>query len=206
MKTGSFKAPRPPAQRSAILLLAGVAAVGGVLAWILEADRPLFGTPTPAFADADNPGLVAQGGALYRQHCALCHGANLEGQPNWHALGANGRFPAPPQDQRGHSWMHSDAELLHRMKASVYDEVPPGYVSDMPAFKGVLTDDAMIAILAFIKSHWPLGMRAYQAYLNPNNQGLPKAAVGADWSLPIDCGSEPDRAAATRVRPALTTR
>ena len=206
MKEGSFEPPRPSHWRTAIALLATLAAAGGVLAWHLAADRHLFAGPTPAFADADDPVLVALGGALYRQHCALCHGANLEGQPNWRALGANGRFPAPPQDHRGHSWMHADAELLHRMKASVYDETPPGYQSDMPAFRGVLTDDEMIAILAFIKSRWPLGVRAYQAYLNPGNQGLPKAAGDADWSLPIDCGGEPDRAGAASARPAATTR
>jgi hypothetical protein len=75
----------------------------------------------------------------------------------------------------------------------------------MPAFKGVLSDREMIAILAFIKSHWPPAVRAYQAYLNPGNQGLPKA-VDADWSLPIDCGSEPDRAGVLPARPAVTTR
>jgi mono/diheme cytochrome c family protein len=204
MKAGSFRERRPSRRWIAALLLATVAAAGGVAAWRLDAQQHLFGAA--AFADADDPRLVAQGAVLYGKNCALCHGANLEGQPNWQAPGANGRFPAPPQDQRGHSWMHADAELLHRIEASVYDEAPPGYQSDMPAFKGVLSDREMIAILAFIKSHWPPGMRAYQAYLNPGNQGLPKATVDADWSLPIDCGREPDRAGALATRPAVTTR
>lgn len=26
---------------------------------------------------------LARGGKLYAQHCAACHGAKLEGQPNW---------------------------------------------------------------------------------------------------------------------------
>jgi mono/diheme cytochrome c family protein len=26
---------------------------------------------------------VAEGGKLYVQHCAICHGTKLKGQPNW---------------------------------------------------------------------------------------------------------------------------
>jgi len=33
--------------------------------------------PTP------DPDRVARGAVLYAQHCAACHGANLEGAPDW---------------------------------------------------------------------------------------------------------------------------
>ncbi len=74
----------------------------------------------------------------------------------------------------------------------------------MPAFAGVLSDQQTLAILSFVKSHWPIGVRAYQAYLNPGNHGMPKAAVDADWGLPIDCGREPNRAGASSKRAAAT--
>lgn len=32
---------------------------------------------------------------------------------------------------------------------------PAGYESDMPAFGGILSDDEIRAVLAFIKSTWP---------------------------------------------------
>jgi mono/diheme cytochrome c family protein len=32
---------------------------------------------------------------------------------------------------------------------------PAGYVSDMPAFGGQLSEDEIIAVLAYIKSRWP---------------------------------------------------
>jgi hypothetical protein len=99
-----------------------------------------------------------------------------------------------------------DAELLHRMAASVHHEAPPGYVSDMPSFKGALTHRAMVEILAVIKSHWPRGIRADQAYLNPGNRGLPMAAVDADWNLAIDCGSEPDHFSGTTRPPFAAPR
>jgi mono/diheme cytochrome c family protein len=182
---------RPAAARVALCLV-----IAGAAIWIFRAEWFLVIAPASDFADADNSELVAQGAALYREHCASCHGANLEGQPNWQTVAANGRFPAPPQDHRGHSWMHSDAELLRTIEVSLRDTAPPGYVTDMPAFEGVLSEQQMMAVLAFIKSHWPLGVRAYQSVLNPDRQGMPKAVADADWSFPIDCGHEPQRARA----------
>jgi len=38
----------------------------------------------------------------------------------------------------------------------------PGYENDMPPFDGVLTDDQIKAVLAYIKSTWPQREREYQ--------------------------------------------
>jgi hypothetical protein len=51
----------------------------------------------------------------------------------------------------------------------------------------------MIAVLAFIKSQWPVGVRAYQSVLNPGRRGMPRNMADADWNFPVDCGHEPDR-------------
>ena len=40
--------------------------------------------------------------------------------------------------------------------------VVPGYESDMPAFEGVLTDEQIAAVLAFIQSRWPSDIRSRQ--------------------------------------------
>ena len=53
-------------------------AVLAVLGWLARQNRP------PDRADASDPQLVARGAVVYQQSCAACHGANLEGQPNWH--------------------------------------------------------------------------------------------------------------------------
>jgi hypothetical protein len=55
---------------------------------------------------------LALGDKLYVQHCASCHGANLEGQPDWRKRLPNGRFPAPPHDATGHTWHHPDEVLF----------------------------------------------------------------------------------------------
>ena len=116
-------------------------------------------------AAALSPGLaqdqVADGRALYGENCAACHGADLEGQPDWKTLLPSGRLPAPPHDASGHTWHHSDAQLLRIIRDGLA-AIAPGYQTDMPAFGDVLTDTEIIAILDFIKSTWPERERAYQ--------------------------------------------
>ena len=98
---------------------------------------------------------VALGEKLYAQHCASCHGANLEGQPDWRKRLANGRFPAPPHDASGHTWHHPDEVLFAITKHGLVPPyAPPGYKSDMPAFGGKLSDQEIRAVLGYIKSRW----------------------------------------------------
>ncbi|HZM35693.1 MAG TPA: cytochrome c [Burkholderiales bacterium] len=98
---------------------------------------------------------LAQGKALYDLHCASCHGLRLEGQPNWRQRLANGRMPAPPHDESGHTWHHPDEVLFGITKhGMVPPYAPPGYPSDMPAFGGALSDAEIRAVLAYIASQW----------------------------------------------------
>jgi mono/diheme cytochrome c family protein len=106
---------------------------------------------------------LAQGLALYGRHCASCHGRNLEGQPNWTTRLASGRLPAPPHDASGHSWHHSDEALIGITKHGLKPYVGADYESDMPAFAGILSDEEIAAIIAYIKGIWPERERAYQA-------------------------------------------
>ena len=55
---------------------------------------------------------IANGQALYAEHCASCHGKNLEGQPDWRTPDENGVLPAPPHDETGHTWHHDNALLF----------------------------------------------------------------------------------------------
>jgi mono/diheme cytochrome c family protein len=106
-------------------------------------------------ADPGDAGRVALGERVYAQHCASCHGARLEGQPNWRSRLPNGRLPAPPHDATGHTWHHADALLFAITKQGIVPPyAPTGYESDMPAFGRTLSDDEIWAVLAFIKSRW----------------------------------------------------
>ena len=103
----------------------------------------------------EDPKQLALGAAVYAQHCAACHGANLEGQPDWKKKLPNGRFRAPPHDDTGHTWHHPDAVLFGITKHGLVPPyAPPGYQSDMPAFAGKLSDAEIRAVLAYIRSRW----------------------------------------------------
>lgn len=126
-------------------------------------------------ADADDSRQVTQGASVYRTYCASCHGLKLEGQPNWRVRRPNGRLPAPPHDKTGHTWHHPDEHLFKLTKHGLRPPLAPnGYESDMPAFAGVLTDEQIWAVLAFIKSSWSTREREFQERLNQMTQKAKK--------------------------------
>jgi mono/diheme cytochrome c family protein len=117
-------------------------------------------------ADPDDAGQVQRGAAVYGKFCAQCHGARLEGQPNWRQRLPSGRMPAPPHDETGHTWHHPDPMLFDLTKQGVLGFAPAGYESDMPAFGETLSDQQILDALAFIKSRWPPSVRDRHKRLN----------------------------------------
>ncbi len=108
-----------------------------------------------ARADPRDAQQVALGAQVYAQHCAACHGARLEGQPDWRKRLPSGRLPAPPHDDSGNTWHHPDEVLFGITKHGLVPPyAPAGYESDMPAYAGRLADEEIWAVLAYIKSHW----------------------------------------------------
>ncbi len=105
-------------------------------------------------ADASDAHLVEVGEILYQQYCASCHGAELEGQPNWKQRDENGFLPAPPHDETGHTWHHPDEQLFEITKIGTEAFVGMGYRSNMIGFEDQLSDSEIWAVLAFIKSEW----------------------------------------------------
>ena len=121
------------------------------------------GNPPPL----DDPRRVASGQMIYGRYCANCHGANLEGQPNWTSRLPSGRLPAPPHDQSGHTWHHPSGVLFEITKYGLKPpHAPVGYESDMPAFLGTLNDNEIWNVLAFIRSRWPDSVRERQMRLD----------------------------------------
>jgi mono/diheme cytochrome c family protein len=116
-------------------------------------------------ADPTNTEQVSFGEQIYRQNCASCHGANLEGQPDWQSRKVDGRLPAPSHDETGHTWHHSDEVLIPISKEGV-SAIVPNYESDMPAYDGALTDEEIWTAIAFIKSRWPQRLQDIQAVIN----------------------------------------
>lgn len=57
--------------------------IGGLLASVA--------TPSAAFFHKEPD--IELGRTTYQETCASCHGANLEGQPNWQSANSNGTYP-----------------------------------------------------------------------------------------------------------------
>ncbi|WP_245910680.1 c-type cytochrome [Pelagimonas varians] len=114
---------------------------------------------------------LAAGAVLYSEHCADCHGANLEGQPNWRVADENGVLPAPPHDETGHTWHHSNTQLFDYTKLGGQEALGrsgvTGFTSGMPGFSGALSDGEIWQVLAFIASTWPARQAKVQAGRNP---------------------------------------
>lgn len=117
-----------------------------------------------SFIDPADQTLVMQGKAIYAVNCAACHGESLQGQPDWRRRLPDGRLPAPPHDKSGHTWHHPDMMLIDMVKNGLVPgrTAPPGYVSDMPAYGDMLSDEDIVAVLAYIKSSWPPEVLAAQ--------------------------------------------
>lgn len=124
-----------------------------------SADRPVVinQTAVPPLPALD-PEKVAQGEILYGQYCANCHGANLEGAPDWRQRLPDGSLPPPPHDSSGHTWHHAD-ELLISITENGGN---PADDSKMPAFGDQLGREEIAAILDFIKSKWGREEREFQ--------------------------------------------
>jgi mono/diheme cytochrome c family protein len=145
-------------RNAAAVALAALAAVGaGAAFW---GSRVADGRP------ADSRALIARGAAVYADACASCHGARLEGAPDWRSRGPDGLLPAPPHDASGHTWHHGDAALFRIAKEGPAAVVGGSYRSAMPGFGDRLSDADIRAVLAFIRSTWPERERAQQAEIS----------------------------------------
>ncbi len=104
--------------------------------------------PTARAEPASNPNEnIAKGADLYATNCQMCHG-DLQGP------GGSG---APPHNQYGHTWHHPDAQLKDWVINGKFG------LSQMPAFKNMLGDLEIDAVLSYIKTSWTEDQRETQA-------------------------------------------
>ena len=142
-----------------IVVLAGTCAAG--LLWNGESNGSSGAIPA-----AD----LARGEAIYAEACASCHGADLEGQPDWRSPGPDGRLPAPPHDASGHTWHHSDRVLLDITMRGTAAVVGGGYESNMPGFADSYSERELRDVLEWIKTQWPERERAHQARVTAQDE------------------------------------
>jgi mono/diheme cytochrome c family protein len=92
---------------------------------------------------------IAEGAQLYQQHCASCHGATAEGNPEWRKALAEGKHLPPPLNGTGREWHSSRNELHNHIKyGSKFGK------GNMPPFQNALTDAQITAVIAWFQSLW----------------------------------------------------
>ena len=133
-------------------------------------EQPVAATPAALFRP-DDLRIVERGREVYATSCAQCHGADLEGQADWRQRGADGLLPAPPHDETGHTWHHTDQVLFDLTKYGMQRFAGPDYRSAMPAYLGVLSDEDIIAAMSYVKSRWPESIRRQHDALNAQRAG-----------------------------------
>ena len=92
---------------------------------------------------------VAKGAALFREHCASCHGADAEGTPSWREPGPDGKYPPPPLNGTAHAWHHPLSMLKQALTSG---GKPLG--RSTPGFAVTLDGEEIDAVLAWVQSHW----------------------------------------------------
>lgn len=110
--------------------------------------------------------ITDNGKNIYLNNCASCHGEKLEGQKNWETSLPNGLMPAPPHNKTGHTWHHSDEYLFMITKFGIEEYIGKKYPNNMPAYKDILNDKEIMAVLSFIKSTWPLEIKKINNQIN----------------------------------------
>ncbi len=131
----------------------GTVLVGGFI--VQSVVNPVETTVPQSRLPYGDAASVLRGENLYADNCASCHGANLEGAPNWKQRDADGLMPAPPDGGTGHTWHHPDQMLFEITKLGTEAVVGQGYQSNMPGFGGSLSDQEILDVLRYIKSTWP---------------------------------------------------
>lgn len=133
-----------------------VGAVIGLLGMVAQVHAAEAGSAAPDRQEIDTGRLI------YQQHCAACHGAKGEGQPNWQKRDALGELPPPPHDSTGHTWKHADAMLYKTIRDGWRDPFNKTKRLTMPAYKDTLAPQEIRAVIGYLKTLWTPQQRRIQ--------------------------------------------
>jgi mono/diheme cytochrome c family protein len=107
----------------------------------------LMACSSSTFPIVPSDNLVREGREVYEAHCVFCHGDES---------GQNRQHGAPPHNVEGHTWHHPDRQLFEWVLDG------PPLRTEMPTFRGQLSEREVVAALAYIKTFWPENIRSNQ--------------------------------------------
>ncbi|MBL8131338.1 MAG: cytochrome c [Anaerolineae bacterium] len=115
---------------------------------------------------------IAQGRVYYEQTCAACHGLDGQGQFPDAPLepDATGRYGAPPHNEGGHTWHHSDELILRYIIEGGFAD--PRHFYQMPPFGSLYDREQAALIVAYVKTMWTEEQRIYQFRLTAEEEKL----------------------------------
>ncbi len=90
------------------------------------------------------------GKAVFNANCAICHGVEAAGTPDWRKPLADGRYPPPPLNGTAHGWHHPLAALRRQI-----NQGGAKFGGWMPALGESLTDEQVDQVIAYVQSLWP---------------------------------------------------
>jgi len=93
---------------------------------------------------------VSAGAKVFKENCVACHGSQGQGADGWRKIGSDGKYPPPPLNGTGHSWHHPLNMLFYTVKNG-----SPGGQGNMPAWGEKLTEQEIVAAIAWFQSKWP---------------------------------------------------
>jgi len=146
----------------------------------------LLPIPLHAAPAIDQQSQIDLGAQVYLENCGGCHGRFLQGQALWELRDEFSARRAPALDETTHAWRHSDAQLFNKIKNG-YLTTPTKDRNYMPLFSSMLSDQEIRAVIAFLKSGWPVGMQVMQAQLNPKIDDTLKQKMKSAWRFPGNC-------------------
>jgi mono/diheme cytochrome c family protein len=110
-------------------------------------------TPTGAESVSDHdrrfsPESLVRGARLYQEHCALCHGPEAQGHPDW----SNPKVvAASPLNGTGNAWKRSKQEMIAIIKKGASRHG----IAVMPGWNGRLSESDIDDIINWYQALWP---------------------------------------------------
>jgi mono/diheme cytochrome c family protein len=92
--------------------------------------------------------VIARGARLYQENCAICHGPEAQGHPDWQTPGV---VAAPPLNGTGNDWKRKKAEMV----AVIRNGVKRKKELIMPGWEGRLSAQDIEDIIVWYQALWP---------------------------------------------------